>query len=269
MGTICYYTLREVLYRRMGVVFMVISVLLPSIFIYFFIVNFERLPNGQMVIHGSPMDIPVATFVQGSLSGMLEFSNVFWIFIAIFAAAPLMTSFLEKGWVDLLLSKGMSRWQILLGRYLSGLAMFMLAMLLMNGSVALYAWARTGITPWRFFAALGITSFSFAVVLALMTLVGVSQPNAALLVMAGFVEVMFSRFLATREMLYPLITRQWIRDSLEWSYRIMPKHSGLQRMAVDYFMKGTMESWYAAWTSGLFLVVVLVLACWLLHRKSF
>lgn len=269
MGTILYYTLREVLYRRMGVVFLVISILMPSLFIYFWIVSFERLPNGQMVIHGGRMDIPVATFVEGSLSGMLEFSNIFWIFIAIFAAAPLMTSFLEKGWVDLLLSKGMARWKILLGRYISGLAMFMLAMLLMNGSVALYAWARTGISPWRFFAALGITSFSFAVVLALMTLTGVSQPNAALLVMVGFVEVMFSRFLATREVLYPVITRPWIKDFLDWSYRLMPKHSGLQKLAVDCFMHRSIESWYAAWSSGVFLVVMLALACWLLHRKSF
>lgn len=269
MGTIFYYTLREVLYRRMGVVLLVISVLTPSIFIYFWIVSFERLPNGQMIIHGGRMDIPVATFVQGSLSGMLEFSNIFWMFIGIFAAAPLMTSFLEKGWVDLLLSKGVSRWQILLGRYISGVAVFALAMLLMNGSVALYAWARTGISPWRFLAALGITTFSFAVVLALMTLVGVSQPNTALLVMAGFVEVMFSRFLATREMLYAVITRQWIKDSLDWSYRLLPKHAGLQKLAVDCFMNRSIESWYAAWSSGVFLVVMLALACWLLHRKSF
>lgn len=271
MLTVLVQTLHESLYRRMGVVLLAVSLLIPGIYLYYWISNAERLPTGEVVLRVGPRNapIPAEMFVRGNFRGFLEIANTLWFFLGIFAAAPLMTTFMEKGWVEMLLSKGVARWQMLLGRYVAALLVYVAALFITYVVPALYVWQTTGITQYRFLASIGITIFSFTATLALMTLLGVGQPNQALLVIVGFVQVTLSRLLAERATFYPLIPYQWVKTTIDWIYRLFPKSSELQRMATDYFAKATIESWWPFWSTGVFTVVTLTLALWVFHRKSF
>jgi hypothetical protein len=230
--------------------------------------SLERLPDGGFVVHAGPVPMPVHDFLRDDLRMQLDFANTFWVALALFAMAPALTTYRERGWAEVLFSKGVRRWEVLLGRYLAGLFAFALALFFISGVPALYVWWTTGITQYRFFTGLGLTLLSFASLLALMALVGVLQPNAALLVMVGFVQFTFGRVLATREELYVLIRWDWLKVLLDWLYVVLPKNVDLQRMAGSYLAKANFESWWPVWTTAAFTAVALAAAGVLLQRRN-
>ncbi len=258
----------ELISRRVGMVLVGLALLMPALHIYGWSRSLERLPDGSFVVHAGPTAMPVHDFLRSDLSNQLTFAHTFWVLLAIFATAPALTTFQERGWAELLFSKGLRRWEVLLGRYLAGLTAFAVALFFICGVPALYVWWTTGITQYRFFTGLGLTLLSFASLLSLMALVSVLQVNAALLVMVGFVQFTFARFLATRGELYVLIPWDWLKTLLDWLYYLLPKNAGLQRAATTYLTTATFVSWWLLWTTAVFAVAALAAACVLLQRKN-
>lgn len=268
MKTIFLHTLRESLHRRMGLVLLVISALVPAGLLY--LIRFQTRDDGTMVAYVFSNRVGTASeFVQSALTGMLHMTVGLWLFLGIFAIAPLLTTFMEKGWADLLLSKGVARWQVLLGRYGAGLALFAVSLLILDGTPAVYFWTRTGIAPGRFFVGVGLLALSFATLLALMAVTAMVQASPAILIIVAFMQVILSSLLAQREALYALMSANWLEWLIDWSYRILPKNHELLGVAVDYFRTGTIASWWAVWSSALFVAGALGVAYWLFHRKSF
>lgn len=258
----------ELVSRRIGMVLLGMALLMPALHIYGWTRSLERLPDGSFVVHAGPQPMPIHDFLRDDLRMQLDFAHTFWVLLAVFATATALTTFLERGWAEMIFAKGVRRWEVLLGRYLAALFAFALALFFIAGVPALYVWGTTGITQFRFFAGLGLALLSFASLLALMALVGVLQPNSALLVMVGFVQFTFARFLATREDLYVLIQWEWLKTLLDWLYYVLPKNMDLQRMATTYLAKGTFESWWPVWSTAVFALAALALAGILLQRKN-
>ena len=268
MGTVFLHTLWESLHRRMGLVLLAISVLVPTGLLY--LIRFQARDDGTVMAYLFSNRVGTAAeFVPSALSGLLQMTVGLWLFMGIFAIAPLLTTYLEKGWADLLLSKGVARWQVLLGRYGGGLALFATTLLILDGAPAIYFWARTGIAPGRFFLGVAMLGLSFASVLALMALTAMVQASPSILIIVGFMQVIVSSLLAQRESLYALMSAQWVQWLMDWVYRILPKNHELLGLAVNYLRTGTIESWWAVWSSALFVAGALGLSAWLLHRKSF
>lgn len=267
MLTVVWHTLRESIHRRMGLVLLVFSIVLPSVM--FAIARFETQPDGSIFVRtGRFLHRDVAAFVNNALTGLLNFTAGAWLFLGMFAAAPLLASYLEKGSSDLLLSKGVPRWQFFFGRFLGVLAVFVLAIAVMDAGSAAYLWMRTGVGPGRFLVALLFPLLSFVAYLAMMALISLSQSNAAVLIMVAFLQATFSAILYNRNQLFTFITWAWARTTIDWLYRILPKNSELDRMANTYFATGNFD-WWPIWSTGVFIVAALGLSFWLLHRKSF
>lgn len=98
----------------------------------------------------------VLDFVWSTVSGLLLY---FAVLVGIFVSAGLVTSIMEKGTIDLLLSKPVPRWHYIVGRFLGGT-------LIMLGEVAYLViglWLVTGIS-------LGIWSLNFLWSIPLITI---------------------------------------------------------------------------------------------------
>ncbi len=268
-GTVYLYTLRESIHRRMGLVILVISLISPII--YFWNVRFEtRASDGLILVHAGNAIVPAPVFVPANFQGTLALASGIWMFLGVFAGGPLMASYLEKGWVDLVLSKGVPRWQVLLERYLGALTLFITSLMLLCVIPALYIWWGTRIPPWKYFLALLLIVFSYAAVLALMALASVSQSSAAMLIILGFLQLSFSGILAEgRAQNFRPITSPWILSTLEWMYKILPKNSELRSIGSKLVVDAHPEMFFVVWSTAAFLVACLVLASVLLHRKSF
>ena len=270
MGAVIRDTLRESVNRRMGLVLIVFSALVPLILIS--LIRIEHAGGGKLEVamkgfHSLPPEI----FALSTFMGLLITANGFWVFLGIFAVAPLLMTFLEKGRADLVISKGTPRWQLFLGHYLGTYALFAGTVFLMAVVPALYLWARTGVSIRQFLIAVCISVFTFSTVLAMMSVAAMGSSHPALPIILAFVYTMFAPMLAQRKIVFyqDVITSKWGQWILDWVYRILPKTSELVMASRKYLNAGVVDSWWPIWSTALFVAGALAVACWMLHRKSF
>ncbi len=266
MGTVFYYTLRESLARRMGVVFLGLCVVIPTFYIWN--LQLETGSDGKIMAGLGRTTAPLEIFIRMNWNAQFVMANQTWCLLALFLAAPLLSSYLEKGWADLLLTKKVPRWQLLIERLAATTFIFVLMLFLIHGIPAIYLWARAGVDPARFFAAFGILAFSFLTIAVMMALVAVPQPNVALLVMVGFLQIAFSRLLADREQIIKLFDLPWLKPPLDLLYTILPRTKEVADIALDVLNRQTPASWAPLWWSIALTIAYTVLACYTLHRKA-
>ena len=269
MGAIFLHTLRESVSSRMGAALLAASALVPVIFLGQ--LRFVAQSGGGVIVYRGVYPEGTSTdFVRQAYGTLLFLTSGPWVFLVVFAAAPLLTSFLEKGWVELLLSKGLARWKILMARFGGALALYGATLLLFDLGPALYFWARLGVRPGRWVVALSFLVLSFTTFLATMSLVGVLHGHPALPIMVAFLQVPVSGVLADRaQLLYRVITAKWAHWLIDWAYRILPKNQELSRLALGYMQRGAIDSWWPVWSSALFMAGTLAFACWWFQQKSY
>lgn len=262
-------SLMEAFSRRMGLVLIGFAVVWTIIINW--IVHFIPLKDGTSMISLGPRMLgPASLGVPAVLGIGIEITGgIFWMLISILAAAPLLASTLDRGWLELTLSKGTSRWRVFGGRYLGGCTLYLASVVIANVPLAVRFWWKTGISPWPLLVALLIQTFAFASLLSLAALASVPQMGAAPPILLGMMVSILAPVLAARKLgLYQLLTSAWSRFLVDWLYRILPKTQELQGICTVYIRDHTVEAWYPFWTTGLFTVVVMGLALWMLHRRS-
>jgi ABC-type transport system involved in multi-copper enzyme maturation permease subunit len=205
------------------------------------------------------------------LHTQLQITSELWFFLGLFSAAQLLATFQEKGWVDLQLSKGIARWKVLGGRVAGAIGVFLWTTLLMNGVLVGYFALRLGYTALRpFWVGLLLLTLSFVGGVAVLTLVAVSQRDTSILIVALGMEFGLTEMLASREeTIYKLFSARWVHWSLDWMYRIMPKHSELHDAAMLYLKNQSWHEWWPVWSTALFIVAALALAIAQFQRKAF
>lgn len=235
------------------------------------LVHVRTLPDGaKMIAVGAQPPAPSAIAVPATLEAILHASGSFWILLAIFAAAPLLTATLEKGWLELTFAKGIARWRIFLGRFLAGLTLYALMFAIATLPVALRLWWSTGIGTWQLGVALLIQTFSFAALLAASALATLPQKGVALPLIAASAIWLLTPSLAMRQQtFYRILSSHLARGIIDFAYRILPKCSELEDLCVSFVQQGTIASWWPLWSTAVFTLLVLGLTLWLLERKSF
>jgi ABC-type transport system involved in multi-copper enzyme maturation permease subunit len=261
------FALRDSFNRRMALVLTGLSVVLAIVFIWIVKVKFLR---GPVVFLGPRMFWAADRGVPSVLTIVMEFtSGVLWILLAILAAAPVLSSTLEKGWVELTLSKGTSRWQILLGSYFAGVTMYFTAVVVAITPIAFYLWWQTKVSSWPLSVSILLQTLSFAALLAIAAFATLPRLGAVLPILFAMAVYIVSAILAQRErMLYQFLTSRWSHVILDGLYRILPKTSELSGTAARYIQGEGITSWWPLWSTGIFIVGTLSLTAWLLHRKS-
>lgn len=104
--------------------------------------------------------------------------------------SSVMTAFfipnmLRKGTVDLLLSKPIHRWSLLLLKYLGGLLFMFLNTVVLIGGFWLVMGLRSGLWGWSFLLMIPILTFQFAIYYAVSTLAGALTRNTIVAILAA------------------------------------------------------------------------------------
>lgn len=235
------------------------------------IVRVRSAPDGsETIVVGSLDRGPVATAVPEILQQQIGVLANLLPLLAIFAAVPLLVMTLEKGWLELTFSKGVSRWKVFLGRFLGGVTLFACTFLLSALPLAYRLWWQTYVPTWQVVVALILETFSFTAVLAVAALATLAQKGVALPIVASVSVWLLSSTLADRRNSYYLwFTSPIARAFIEWTYRVFPKCHEISRLSAFYIQKSYVASWWPLWSTGAFIAVVLGLTLWLLHKKSF
>lgn len=261
-------SLREAVNRRMALVLFGMAILMA--FLITRIIILKPLPDGtSMLFLGRQMLGPASLAVPAVLSAEVRITGGLWLFLSIFASTPLLVSMLDKGWVELTLTKGIARWRVLLGCYFGGLSLFAATLMIATFPPAIYLWARTGVGFRPLAMAIVLQTFAFASLMAIAALATLTQTGAALPIIFAVVVDFLTPLLTNRnQTFFRLISSDWGRGIITWVYRILPKNNEIIGASENYIMFHTFGPAWPYWTTGVFIVGVMGLTIYLLHRKS-
>ncbi len=264
------FTLREAMARKVFLFFAVISVLallgLALVFSVIGINTFVDLAN-QTGSKGVLREVvtSIQFMIINPLSGLC-------LLLAIFSSASFVPNMMEKGNIDLLLSKPISRDQLLLGKFFGGiLVVFINVFFLVIGT-----WIIVSIkfSYWNFsFLYVSITvTFAFAVLYSIIVLLGVATKGSILGMMAAyFIFILLSPLLyAYFAEFRNVVENDVLKGLLDGLYYIVPKTSELTGIITINLAAGKgVTEYQPVITSIIFLILIMGLSIYLFRRKDF
>ena len=192
----------------------------------------------------------------------------YWIgtLLALFSTAPLFTSMLEPGHVDLLLAKPLGRMQLFFG-HVAGvtLTMLILAIYLLGG-VWLIMSIKTGVWNPSFLLSIGIVLAMFGVMYSVIVFTGVWTQSTALALIVTYGLIFISLFLAGGEQLASQLQPGW--RSVFWGfYHVLPNFAEVTQTVSQLSRAEPIDSWYPFVSSSVFgLVLYGGAATWFARR---
>jgi len=264
-------TFREALARKIFWGLFGLSTAMILFFLFLLKIDIVQGAMATITIFGqsSPRANDLTRLVRGFYGGIAAYLYVWGMVIAVFASAGLIPSVLEPGRIELLLSKPVSRTHILLGRYVGNVLVISCNVIYLVLGVWLIFGYKTGIWEARFLISIASTIFTFAVLLAVVALIGVLFESAALATMITVALMIISAILAQTSTMLKLLSSEWSRNIWRLLYYTLPKVYDLGRMTMDSIADRSFSGYMPIWTSALFGVVVLSAALVIFARRDF
>jgi ABC-type transport system involved in multi-copper enzyme maturation permease subunit len=213
--------------------------------------------------------IEVSKLVRAVHGSLIAFLYGFGLFLAVFASAGLIPTIFEPGRIELLLSKPVRRYHILLGRYLGNVLVIAFNMLYLVLSVWLILGIKTEIWSYQFLWGILLTIFVFAVLLTVVLLVAVLSESAVLATMVTFGVMIAGLIVAQKSTLERLLTSEWSRDMVRTLYYALPKVFDLGNIARKLVIGTPIDDWMPLWSTALFGVVTLSAGLWIFSRRNY
>jgi ABC-type transport system involved in multi-copper enzyme maturation permease subunit len=193
----------------------------------------------------------------------------FGMALSVFASAGLVAAVFEPGRIELLLSKPVSRTQILLGRYVGNVLVVAANIVYLTlGSWTIFG-IKTGLWGIGYLLSSVFTIFIFAVLLAVIVLIGVLWESAAVAIMATFGIMLVTPILAQRATIERLLSSEWSRDVVRVLYYVLPKTSDISVIIRHLILNEPIDSWMPVWSTALFGAIVLTAGILHFRRRSF
>jgi len=264
-------TFREALARKVFWGLFGLSTALILFFLFIMRIDVVEGARATVSLFGQPSGkaTEVAKLVRQVHAGMASFLYSAAMFLAVFASAGLVPTIFEAGRIELLLSKPVARYHILLGRYLGNLLVVTLNICyLVAGVWLIFGW-KTGVWNRSFLNAILTSAFMFAVLLSAIILVSVLSESAALAIMIAFGLMVVSPILAQHEIMVKLLSSEWSRQVWKGLYYALPKVFDVGRMNMDLVMGRPVGSLAPVWSSAAFAGVMLGAGVYSFSKRNF
>ncbi len=268
------YTLRESLAKKTFMAFFVVVTLVHLLFM--FSVNVDVVDGAMATVklmgNDEQKEMAVEKLRDGIIkieAGVATAMYVGGIFLSIFATASLVPNMLEKGSVDLMLSRPFARWQLLLGRYLGGLSIVAINVAYLIGGAWLILSIKTEFWHVPFLLSGLLIISVFGVLFAIMTFVGVTARNSGVSIIAAYLVVFFSPMLLARDQIYALLSQkiyQWLLDGI---YYLTPRTTELGKITTSLVLGDAITSWTPLFQSLAIGAGFLMAAIYVFEKKDF
>lgn len=265
-------TFREALARKIFWAFFFAS---TAILLFFMFIMHVDVVNGMVasmtIFKPARMDRSVSAVdvVRTAQSGLSGFLYTIGMGLAIFASAGLISAVFEPGRVELLLSKPVRRWQILMGRYAGNLLIVGINLFYLTTGFWIIFGVKVGVWRPHLLLASVVTLFMFSVVLTFILLTAVVWENAAVSILATFALVIICLILGSHNMLDRLLSSETSRTVVNALYYVFPKVPETLMILTNIIMGKSIDSWMPIWSSAIFGAVVLSAGLWIFNRRNF
>jgi len=221
-------TIREAILRGTLVFYFVVGNIIIAVVGY----AIGRSPDGGTIqLFGNPVviknviDLNPVDFI---LIQLFRSSSFAIMFLGIFAAAGLIPSMLEKGTVDLYLSKPLSRTSLLFSRYLGATTGITLNILYFGIAIWLVFGLKVGVWHWKFLLACLLAAAAFTLYFSVVVISGLVTRSQGFSIMLAFLFWFLSGALAGREYgLYRLWDNAAYHRILDGLFFATPQVSGM------------------------------------------
>lgn len=268
------YTFKESLAKKTFIVFFLLSTLVHLFFLFALNVNmidgatamvqiFGQKVNPHEQVNIREMIILIESFIA------VGFAFIGGIFFSIFATASLIPNMLEKGNIEILLSKPMTRTQIFLARYLGAQSIMSLNIIYLIGGSWLILSLKTGFWYLPYLYAIPLVILAFAVMYALMAFVGLLTRSSGVSVMVAYAALLFSAIYApNKDRFYALLSKTTY-SVLESIYHVLPKTYDMGLMTFSLVNGKPIDWWPIFWTSVVAGTAVLFVTCFIFSKKDY
>jgi ABC-type transport system involved in multi-copper enzyme maturation permease subunit len=240
-------TLRELFAKATLIILAAISTLV--LIGVAFAVSIQTGPEGSsMILFGQPATPPLPEAdlfkaiaqMQATLAGGL-FTGI--ILFGIFATAGVIPDALEKGTVDLYLSKPIARWELLLGKALGAITGILANVLYFFIGLWLVFGLKTGVWDPQILLAAGTMIFIFACLYSLVIFFGVLSRNTAVSIIVVYLYLfVIGAILQNREAtLYLISTNVVYRTVIDGFYYLLPQIAAMQENGAKQILGATMD----------------------------
>ena len=255
-------TFRESLAKKTFIAFFGISTLTCLLFI--FALNLDIVDGMQSSVSLFGAEIP-ATFdlreiiinIQSAVAALLFTGG---IFMSLFATSSLIPTLLQPGFIDLFISKPVSRLEILTGRFIGAtliVACNILYLMIFSAIILLF---KTGIWNWSYIVAGFIIVITFMILYTLMTFLSLLTKSGPFSLMLTYFIVFMSPLLIPRDQIYALLSSKVYAYILDGLYYFLPKTTELGNLTRLIVGGQEITSWMPLWSSLLFALFILSLS---------
>ncbi len=193
----------------------------------------------------SPAPVPLEQFeplVLGMQTGLAKGLFLGLMLFGVFATAGTIPDTMEKGTIDLYLSKPLGRWELLLGKYLGAVAVILANILFFVGGLWLIFGAKIGIWNWQFLLSSLTMSFMFACIFSIVLFLGVVFRNTAIPIIGCFIYlVVIDNVLENRAIMFSFTENKILHNILDGLYYTFPQISGMQKALANQIMHESMD----------------------------
>lgn len=264
-------TFRESFAKKTFLAFFVISTLVCLLFIFALNLDLVDGMKSSVKIFGQEAagKIDLKEIIWGIEGGVAVMLFTGGIFMALFATSSLIPTLLQPGFIDLFLSKPLSRVQILSGRFVGAVAIVAFNIFYLIIFTWLILSLKTGLWNWGFLLAGVMIVITFAILFTLMTVLGILSRSGAFSLMITYVILFFSPLLLQRDRIYALLASKYYGYLIDGIYYFLPKTTELGNMTQQLVRGVAINSWMPLWSSILFGGLMFTLASYLFQRKNF
>ena len=269
---VSYYTFRESLARKTFITFFIISSITLALFLFALNVDIvDGALRGISVFGNEPgrINFDITEFVTTIESVIATALFTGGLFLSIFATASLVPNMLQKGHVDWLLSKPISRSHLLIGRFIGALAIVGFNVFYLIFGTWLILSIKTGFWHFPFLISGFLIVVIFAVLYAFMVLLGILVQNSAVCIMGAYLIVFFSPWLYQRDRIYALLSERVYQILLDGIYYLTPRTFEFGEIVTRSVLGQSIPSWAPVWHSMLIGAFFFGLAIYFFQKKNF
>jgi ABC-type transport system involved in multi-copper enzyme maturation permease subunit len=264
-------TFREALAKKIILAYLGISTFTCLLFLFAINLDIVDGMTSSIAIFGKEVSssIQVDEIIEGVEGAISVLLFSIGLFMSCFATCSLIPSLLRPGFIDLFISKPISRLQILAGRYLGAVAVIAFNIFYLILFMWLILSIKTGVWNWGFIVSGLLITLTFSILYTMMMFIGVLTKSATLSLMFTYFIVFFSPLLLQRDRIYALLSSKiygWMIDGL---YYFFPKITELGNMTQQLTRGVGVQSWMPLWSSLMFAVFIFTLSSIIFQKKNF
>jgi ABC-type transport system involved in multi-copper enzyme maturation permease subunit len=228
----------------------------------------EAPPGGD----GGSGELVLLEKVKSGLAAFALPTLLATFFLGIFATSGIVPSMMEKGTIDLLLSKPLPRWKILWGRAAGGAIAVGTNLLLFTTALCTLYGSATGIWYLPFIGLTFVLGFAmFLVLFSGIVALNVTTESSVLPMSLAYIHlIVLSQFLTNRDAtIFRWVETPFLQTLISGLYYALPQTNDVLQQAFTGIFTGTVLDWSPLLQGAIFATAMIALATWRFQRKDF